>query len=158
MVAVRVRPLNKREIELNTEICIDMIGKKVLLTNTNKIQYKNYSFDHCFWSIDPENPKFSGQEKVFNALGDNLLNYSFQGYNCCAFAYGQTGSGKSYTMMGSPSGEEEERGLIPRLCDSLFSRIGTQTAEIPEIASTVEVVIQGYYPGMETHTILRACI
>ena len=30
------------------------------------------------------------------------------------------GSGKSYTMMGTL----EEKGIIPRLCDSLFERIG----------------------------------
>ena len=139
MVVVRVRPLSRREIDMNTEVCIDMKGKQVLLAAANKQQQKNYSFDHCFWSIDPGNPKFTGQVDVFNALGENFLKNSFQGYNGCVFAYGQTGSGKSYTMMGPPSGEEE-RGLIPRLCDALFSRIETQAADRPDIASTVEVV------------------
>ena len=30
-----------------------------------------------------------------------------------------TGSGKSYTMMGAPG----QKGLIPRICDSLFEQI-----------------------------------
>ena len=32
------------------------------------------------------------------------------------------GSGKSYTMMGSLS-DKETKGIIPRLCDTLFERI-----------------------------------
>jgi kinesin family protein 13 len=50
---------------------------------------------------------------------------SFQGYNACILAYGQTGSGKSYTMMGSSS----EPGLIPRLCDRIFSRITQESSD-----------------------------
>ena len=36
-----------------------------------------------------------------------------------------TGSGKSYTMMGTV----EEKGIIPRLCDSLFDRIAKLETE-----------------------------
>ena len=32
------------------------------------------------------------------------------------------GSGKSYTMMGA-SQDEKLKGIIPRLCDSMFARI-----------------------------------
>ena len=32
------------------------------------------------------------------------------------------GSGKSYTMMGSLD-DEQMKGIIPRLCDTLFERI-----------------------------------
>ena len=42
---------------------------------------------------------FQNQEKVFQALGSDVLDNAFQGYNACIFAYGQTGSGKTYTMM-----------------------------------------------------------
>ena len=41
------------------------------------------------------------------------------GYNVCVFAYGQTGSGKTYTMMGT----EEDRGLIPRICKTMFEKM-----------------------------------
>ena len=139
MVAIRVRPLNRRELDMNTGVCVDMKNKQVIMDSTNaKHQIKPFSFDHCFWSIDPSNPKFTGQEGVFNALGNKFLDNSFQGYNGCVFAYGQTGSGKSYTMMGPP-GADEDKGLIPRLCDSLFSRIEEQTSNRPDIASTIEV-------------------
>lgn len=37
-----------------------------------------------------------------------------------------TGSGKSYTMMG---GAEEEKGIIPRLCEQVFQRIAELSSE-----------------------------
>ncbi|EGI66801.1 Kinesin-like protein KIF13B [Acromyrmex echinatior] len=43
----------------------------------------------------------------------------FSGYNSCLIAYGQSASGKTYTMMGT----KEDPGLIPRLCEGIFSKI-----------------------------------
>ena len=40
--------------------------------------------------------------QIFQDLGNDVLQQSFDGFNTCVFAYGQTGSGKSYTMMGYP--------------------------------------------------------
>ena len=51
-----------------------------------------------------------------------MLQHSFDGYNVCIFAYGQTGAGKSYTMMGKGH-DDEQAGIIPRLCKDLFVRI-----------------------------------
>uniref|UniRef100_A0A8B9IUK3 Kinesin-like protein n=1 Tax=Amazona collaria TaxID=241587 RepID=A0A8B9IUK3_9PSIT len=61
-----------------------------------------FSFDYCYWSVDPEDPKYASQEMVFQDLGTSVLSGAFRGYNICVFAYGQTGSGKTYTMMGTP--------------------------------------------------------
>jgi len=33
----------------------------------------------------------AGQEKVFEYLGQEILDRAFEGYNACIFAYGQTG-------------------------------------------------------------------
>ena len=53
---------------------------------------KSFTFDHSFWSLDAEDSsRYSSQEKVFDALGQDLLENAFQGYNACIFAYGQTG-------------------------------------------------------------------
>lgn len=67
-------------------------------------------------------------------LALNTINFS---YNVCIFAYGQTGSGKSYTMMGKPS-DEEQMGIIPRLCGDLFQRI-TAAASDTSVKYSVEV-------------------
>ena len=61
----------------------------------------------------------ANQQRVYDDLGGNLLDHSFEGYNTCIFAYGQTGSGKSYSMMGYG----EEKGIIPRICMNLFQRM-----------------------------------
>ena len=45
--------------------------------------------------MDDKNPKHRNQEAVFEALGRDVLENAFQGYNACVFAYGQTGSQKN---------------------------------------------------------------
>jgi len=45
------------------------------------------------------------------------------GYNGTVFAYGQTGSGKTYTMMGSSIDDEENKGIIPRIIEQIFTSI-----------------------------------
>ncbi|XP_068178876.1 kinesin-like protein KIF13A isoform X2 [Antennarius striatus] len=129
-VAVRVRPMNRREIELNTKCVVDMEDNQTVLhpppsnaKGESRKHPKVFAFDHCFWSMDETNvPKYAGQEVVFKCLGEGILENAFQGYNACIFAYGQTGSGKSFSMMGNG----EQPGLIPRLCCSLFERVHTE--------------------------------
>uniref|UniRef100_A0A671W457 Kinesin family member 13A n=1 Tax=Sparus aurata TaxID=8175 RepID=A0A671W457_SPAAU len=141
-VAVRVRPMNRREIELNTKCVVDMEDNQTVLhppPSNGKGESENsvftlpvlsllqvFAFDHCFWSMDESNvPKYAGQEVVFKCLGEGILENAFQGYNACIFAYGQTGSGKSFSMMGNG----EQPGLIPRLCCSLFERVHKEENE-----------------------------
>uniref|UniRef100_A0A3B3CPF4 Kinesin family member 13A n=1 Tax=Oryzias melastigma TaxID=30732 RepID=A0A3B3CPF4_ORYME len=122
-VAVRVRPMNRREIELNTKCVVDMEDNQTVL---HPPPSNVFAFDHCFWSMDESNiPKYAGQEVVYKCLGEGILENAFQGYNACIFAYGQTGSGKSFSMMGNG----EHPGLIPRLCCSLFERVHKEANE-----------------------------
>ncbi|KAM9798359.1 kinesin-like protein KIF13B [Neosynchiropus ocellatus] len=147
-VAVRVRPMNRREKDLKTKCVVEMEANQTILhpaiTNMSKGDPRNqpkvFAYDHCFWSMDEtEKDKFADQEVVFQCLGESLLNNAFLGYNACIFAYGQTGSGKSYTMMGSA----EQPGLIPRLCSSLFGRIVHEAREGESF--TVEVSYMEIY-------------
>uniref|UniRef100_A0A8D2M714 Kinesin family member 13A n=1 Tax=Zonotrichia albicollis TaxID=44394 RepID=A0A8D2M714_ZONAL len=122
-VAVRVRPMNKRELDLNTKCIVEMEGNQTVL---HPPPSNVFAFDHCFWSMDESNTtKYAGQEVVFKCLGEGILEKAFQGYNACIFAYGQTGSGKSFSMMGNA----EQLGLIPRLCCALFQRISVEENE-----------------------------
>jgi len=63
--------------------------------------------------VQPKGSGFHGQDRVYNDLGEEMLEHAFEGYNVCIFAYGQTGAGKSYTMMGKQDDEANE-GIIPR--------------------------------------------
>ena len=65
------------------------------------------------------------QESIFESVGQPMCESVLQGYNATIFAYGQTGAGKTFTMMGSGEGAEgENKGLIQRVFDYLFQRIG----------------------------------
>ena len=131
-VAVRVRPFSRRERELGTGGVVEVGGGGTTLqllhpphrdkeTPASRARpAKSFTYDHCFNSVEASDPSFASQDLVFQCLGQDILENAFQGYNACIFAYGQTGSGKSYTMMGS----RDQAGLIPRLCDALFERIG----------------------------------
>ncbi|XP_023168315.2 kinesin-like protein KIF13A isoform X2 [Drosophila hydei] len=144
-VAVRVRPFNRREIELGTKCIVEMEKQQTILQNppplekNERKQPKTFAFDHCFYSLNPEDDSFASQETVFDCVGRDILDNAFQGYNACIFAYGQTGSGKSYTMMGS----QENKGIIPRLCDKLFSAIANKST--PELMYKVEVSYMEIY-------------
>nr|XP_033792527.1 kinesin-like protein KIF16B isoform X3 [Geotrypetes seraphini] len=132
-VAVRVRPMNRREKDLEAKFIIAMEGKTTTITNLKisegitgdlgRERTKTFTYDYSYFSADSKSPNSVSQEMVFKDLGTDVLKAAFEGYNACIFAYGQTGSGKSYTMMGNPG----DAGLIPRICEGLFSRISEIT-------------------------------
>ncbi|XP_066259078.1 kinesin-like protein KIF13A isoform X2 [Euwallacea similis] len=144
-VAVRLRPFNRRELELGTQCVVEMDQQQTILhqpTTLDKVerkQLKTFAFDNCFSSVDPKEKGFASQEVVFDSLGRDILENAFQGYNACIFAYGQTGSGKSYTMMGS----QDSKGIIPRLCDTLFGLIAER--QNSELSYKVEVSYMEIY-------------
>ncbi|KAM6144235.1 kinesin-like protein KIF16B isoform 2-T2 [Erethizon dorsatum] len=132
-VAVRVRPMNRRERDLEAKFIIQMEKSKTTITNlkipeggtgdSGRERTKTFTYDFSFYSADTKNPDYISQEMVFKTLGTDVVKSAFEGYNACVFAYGQTGSGKSYTMMG----DSGDLGLIPRICEGLFSRINETT-------------------------------
>ncbi|XP_062954639.1 kinesin-like protein KIF16B isoform X3 [Cynocephalus volans] len=132
-VAVRVRPMNRREKDLEAKFIIQMEKSKTTITNlkipeggtgdSGRERTKTFTYDFSFYSADTKSPDYVSQEMVFKTLGTDVVKSAFEGYNACVFAYGQTGSGKSYTMMGN----SDDSGLIPRICEGLFSRINETT-------------------------------
>ena len=144
-VAVRVRPFNKREVSMGVDqSVVKMNGNQTLLYHPegegiNKSP-KAFTFDHCFNSLDCNSQDFATQSHVFSSVGENILDNAFKGYNACIFAYGQTGSGKSYSMMGS----NDQEGIIPRLCVSLFNRLSNEDS-MKESEAKVEVSYMEIY-------------
>ncbi|XP_012936774.1 kinesin-like protein KIF16B [Aplysia californica] len=147
-VAVRVRPLNSREDGLDSQVIIQMEGDKTKIINPKSSEHggegdsardhfkvREFTFDHSFWSVNEKDGHYATQTQVFSSLGEDVVNSAFDGYNVCIFAYGQTGSGKTYTMMGS----KEDPGLIPRYCNTLFSRLTDNSASYQVHVSYLEI-------------------
>ncbi|XP_017849029.1 kinesin-like protein Klp98A isoform X1 [Drosophila busckii] len=126
-VAVRVRPFNTRENDMDAQLIVEMEAKKTRLLkprlqsirDAGRESHHDFTFDYSYWSFDEEDSHFATQEQVYSDLGNDVVDCAYEGYNACVFAYGQTGSGKTFTMMGTPNNP----GLIPRICQELFARM-----------------------------------
>lgn len=138
-VAVRVRPFNSREKDRGAKIVLDMIGALTQITDPENPGNppKEFTFDFSYWSHDgfhedengylvADNDKYATQRKVFDDLGQGVLNNAFEGFNCSLFAYGQTGAGKSYSMVGYGN----NKGIVPITCDELFKAMTNSSGEI----------------------------
>lgn len=140
-VAVRVRPFNGREKDRNAQLIIDMQGATTTITDpSNSSDVKKFTFDYSYWSHDgckddgtgyfgpdtshPHGKKFADQKKVYNELGQGVLNNAWEGYNSTLFAYGQTGSGKSWSMVGYGV----NKGIVPLYCETLFKQTDEKKA------------------------------
>ena len=124
LVAVRCRPLNKREKELsNTETVKIMDDKMVILLDPieyngpnnvfkNRSREQTYAFDFAF-------DKYSTQQKIFENTTKFLLEGVVNGYNATVFAYGATGAGKTYTMLGN----DDNPSIMPLTLSELFNKV-----------------------------------
>ncbi|KAM4655688.1 kinesin-like protein KIF1A isoform 11-T11 [Amazona ochrocephala] len=143
-VAVRVRPFNSREMSRESKCIIQMSGSTTTILNPKqpKETPKSFSFDYSYWShTTPADVNYASQKQVYRDIGEEMLQHAFEGYNVCIFAYGQTGAGKSYTMMGKQ--EKDQQGIIPQLCEDLFSRINDTTND--NMSYSVEVSYMEIY-------------
>ncbi|XP_073236742.1 kinesin-like protein KIF28P [Porites lutea] len=140
-VAVRVRPFNSREKARNAVLIIKMQGNSTYIKDpsTPDQEPRKFAFDYSYWShdgfkerdngyLEPVEPQYADQKKVFDDLGRGVLENAWKGYNCSLFAYGQTGSGKSYSMVGYG----ENKGIIPIFCEELFSEIEVKRGQSTE--------------------------
>ncbi|XP_056607205.1 kinesin-like protein KIF1A [Triplophysa dalaica] len=143
-VAVRVRPFNSREISKESKCIIQMTGNTTTIINPKAPkENKSFNFDFSYWShTSPEDINYASQQQVYKDIGEEMLLHAFEGYNVCIFAYGQTGAGKSYTMMGKQ--EKGQEGIIPLLCEDLFTKIIDNNTE-NNMSYSVEVSYMEVY-------------
>ncbi|KAL9577763.1 MAG: hypothetical protein Q9212_006160, partial [Teloschistes hypoglaucus] len=89
---------------------------RMLLNKRSREAAGAFTFDRVFDTRSRQTDVF---DFSIRSTVDDILN----GYNGTVFAYGQTGAGKSYTMMGADIDDEEQRGIIPRIVEQMFTSI-----------------------------------
>lgn len=94
-VALRVRPLLPKELLHGHQSCLQVDPKRGRVTLGRD---RHFDF-HVVLAED------AGQEAVYQACVQPLLEAFFEGFNATVFAYGQTGSGKTYTIGEASVGE-----------------------------------------------------
>ncbi|GFP95177.1 kinesin-like protein nack1 [Phtheirospermum japonicum] len=96
-VAIRLRPLNERELSKNDVSEWECINNTtVLFKNTlqeRTMQPAAYTFDRVFGCDSPT-------RQVYDESAKKIALSVLNGMNSTIFAYGQTSSGKTYTMSG----------------------------------------------------------
>ena len=80
-VAVRVRPFNQRELDMNSKLIIDMKGATTILkVLEDPKKDKPFAFDFSFWSHDgfdtdedgmntPSSNRYADQQAVYDLVG-----------------------------------------------------------------------------------------
>ncbi|EGR30362.1 kinesin motor domain protein [Ichthyophthirius multifiliis] len=120
---IRVRPLNKMELEFNEN---GTGSQNINFPDNKSVQIMPekslYTLDKVY---TPETP----QSIIYEEVGREMIKDVLQGYNGTIFAYGATGSGKTHTMFGDIQ-NPENRGIIPRVSSQIFEYINTQEQDI----------------------------
>ncbi|XP_062539116.1 chromosome-associated kinesin KIF4-like [Armigeres subalbatus] len=125
-VALRIRPLNKRERDRGCRIVVEQPTcrePQVVIGNGISGKPEAFTFNYVFAPED-------SQEQLYESSVRPLLDKLSAGYNVTILAYGQTGSGKTYTMGTNYDGEEDETmGVIPRAINDIFEQIKDMDTE-----------------------------
>ena len=102
IVAIRARPLTKKEISKNEQEIVDFIDNEnmILKEQREKVDLTKYIEEHNF-SFDAVFSQQENNHDVYNRVVSPLVESAFAGAKVTCFAYGQTGSGKTFTMMGN---------------------------------------------------------
>lgn len=108
LTAVRIRPLNTREIGSNSRIIVSNPGfmsQGIQIINpiffksstqTDKLRQleeRGFSFDHTFWSLGEGNgvdkDEYASQEDIYEKIGKPIIQNALSGFNSSLFAYGK---------------------------------------------------------------------
>lgn len=105
---------------MNIGLCanFDPDGKTVSITSSSEQTGAppKFTFDAVF-------PSDSQQVAVYDFSARPIVESVLEGFNGTVFAYGQTGSGKTFTMTGPNVDDEDLKGVIPRMVNTVFEKI-----------------------------------
>ncbi|CAI7994619.1 Kinesin-like protein KIF19 [Geodia barretti] len=122
-VALRVRPINPREVRSGARPIARVVDKNlVVLMDPNRdsddILRAKRSHDHSYM-FDVAFSQRATQRDVYQRTSQGLVSKVIRGYNATVFAYGPTGAGKTYTMLGKTG----EPGIMALTLSDLFAKM-----------------------------------
>ena len=146
-VICRVRPENKIEQESGAKNCVFYTedSVKIIIFDRSEEQHE-FTFDKVCGSE-------AHQLEVFVHAAKPVVEGVLDGYNGTIFAYGQTGSGKTYTMEGLDITNEETKGIIPRMMDSLFEGLinASESIEFTLRVSFLEIYLERIHDLLDSN-------
>jgi len=141
-VAVRKRPLNKREIAKKDNDVITIPNKDHCLVHVpkTKVDLTKY-LDNQTFKFDYTFDERASNDLIYRYTAAPLIETIFNGGNATVFAYGQTGSGKTFTMGGDLSSAKTDysHGIYAQTARDIFHRLS-----LPQYRSTVEAYVTFY--------------
>lgn len=160
-VAVRKRPLSRRELVRNEIDVISIPTKDVLIVHepkqkvdlTKYLENQKFRFDYVF-------DDSADNELVYNFTAKPLVATIFEGGMATCFAYGQTGSGKTHTMGGNFSGKSQDcsKGIYALTARDVFLQLRSAKLQGEELficASFFEIYSGKVYDLLNGRTLLR---
>ena len=125
IVAIRKRPLNKKEVSKNDSEIVDIMSRDSLIVKElrEKVDLTKYIEEHTF-TFDAVFSETQNNYDIYNTILKPLVNSAFNKAKVTCFAYGQTGSGKTFTMMGNiPTNLP---GLYLLAANDIFTKVNTE--------------------------------
>ena len=130
VVAVRVRPLSKKEVASGIKPCVQVISDNLVAIRkggdagnylkSQMMQLNEYAYDEVFGET-------VSQREVYERTCQRFIPNVIMGKNVTVFAYGATGAGKTHTMMGNTrvdsAAEHADAGIIPNAVKDIFQQI-----------------------------------
>lgn len=115
-VAVRVRPLNKRELDISQIETVKVLDSSSLYVMDHDEISGGKGSKGSYFTFNYAFGKSSTQEELYNSAVKSMISACLEGINGSVIAYGPTGAGKTFTMLG----EGNNPGIIARFLDGLF--------------------------------------
>ncbi|UJR07702.1 hypothetical protein I4U23_011987 [Adineta vaga] len=141
-VAVRKRPLNKREIAKKDNDVITIPNKDHCLVHVpkSKVDLTKY-LDNQTFKFDYTFDEKATNELIYRCTAAPLIDTIFNGGNATVFAYGQTGSGKTFTMGGDLQSAKTDysHGVYAQTARDIFHRLS-----LPQYRTSVEIFVTFY--------------
>nr|AAR39436.1 kinesin family member 3 [Dictyostelium discoideum] len=138
-VVCRFRPQNKLELAQGGDSIVSIAPENDSVTINGSESNHSFSFDYVF-------PSNTTQRDVYDHAAKPVIEDIMAGYNGTLFVYGQTGSGKTFSMTGinDPNGDQELRGIVPRMIETVFEFIknADENIEFGVKASYIEIYME----------------